>query len=79
MIKEPKKYECLSCGFKSSRSKTLRFPGIGFAICFKCRGRVKETVEWKDWYEKRMEEWRESVRENRSRKNGESHERTTTV
>ncbi|SEN21192.1 hypothetical protein SAMN05518847_102424 [Paenibacillus sp. OV219] len=49
MTKAPKKYECLACGFKSSRSKTIRFTGIGFAICFKCRGRVKEREEWLDW------------------------------
>jgi len=48
-MKEPKRYECTSCGFVSSKFKELKFPGITFAVCFKCRGRLKEREEWISW------------------------------
>lgn len=49
MEKEPKRYECLACGFISDRVKTRSFPGMKFAICFKCKGRVKEREQWVEW------------------------------
>lgn len=54
--KEPKRYVCLECGFISKRCKALRLPGISFAVCFKCRGRVKERQEWVEWLHARRQE-----------------------
>jgi transcription elongation factor Elf1 len=65
-MKEPKKYECLECGFISKRCKVYRpNPNIGFAICFKCRGRVKERQEWLDWlYAARDRHIKEAIKYN---------------
>lgn len=56
-MKSPKKYECLECGFKSNRSRTLNVGFIGFARCFKCKGKVKETEQWLKWYQKEMDKF----------------------
>jgi len=55
--KQPKIYECLNCGFISNRCKTQKFPGISFAICFKCRGKLKERDEWLEWHRERIKEY----------------------
>lgn len=60
-MKAPKRYKCLECGSKSSRSKTLHVGGIGFARCFKCKGRVTETEEWLNWYNEETKKWLESL------------------
>jgi transcription elongation factor Elf1 len=61
-MKEPKRYLCYECGYKSSRCKVIQFSMVGFAACFKCRGRVKETDEWQSWYKQSYENWRASQR-----------------
>jgi len=47
--KKPKRYECLDCGFVSDRCKIKKFPSMSFAICFKCRGKLKEREEWLEY------------------------------
>ena len=54
--KRPKRFECLSCGFVSDRYKQMKFPSMSFAICFKCRGKLKEREEWIDYNRKIMNE-----------------------
>jgi len=61
-VKAPKQYECLDCGFISSRSKTMKVKYgsrtvLGFAICFKCRGQVKEREEWVQWHRQEYMKW----------------------
>lgn len=78
-MKTPPKYECLSCGYKSSKHKLLKFPGMSFAICFKCRGRVKESSAWLDWYYKQMAEWNKSRLENKRLREEKQSEKSTTA
>jgi NAD-dependent SIR2 family protein deacetylase len=56
-MREPKRFECLECGSKSKRHKTIKFEGIGFARCFKCGGRVKEREEWISWLREEQKEF----------------------
>lgn len=64
MRREPKRWECKDCGFISNRTKSLKFPGVTFAVCFKCRGRVKESQDWLDWMEERRQEMIKVIDEN---------------
>lgn len=77
-MRAPKQYECLECGFISSRSKTMKvkygnMTVLWFAICFKCHGRVKEREEWLQWqraeYEK-IEASRQKWLEEQAKKKG---------
>jgi hypothetical protein len=66
-MKEPKRWECLNpaCGFASSRCKSLKFQSVSFAICFKCKGRIKERQEWIDWlYEQRQHHIQQAIEHN---------------
>lgn len=47
--KEPKRYECTNCGFISNRTRSVKFPGMTFVVCFKCGGRLIERPEWLTW------------------------------
>ncbi|QHW35692.1 hypothetical protein GZH47_32895 (plasmid) [Paenibacillus rhizovicinus] len=64
--KEPKRYECLNseCGFISNRTKSIKFPGITFGCCFKCRGKIKEREEWLTWLYEQRERIRKDAIEN---------------
>ncbi|MEJ8548438.1 hypothetical protein [Brevibacillus borstelensis] len=78
-MKIPKQYECLDCGFISSRSKTIKvtygnMTVLGFAICFKCRGRVKEREEWLEWHRREYEKAEAKWLEERARKALEGRE-----
>lgn len=55
--KKPKRYECLHCGFISDRYKEVKFPGMSFAVCFKCRGQIKEREKWIKWHREQWEKY----------------------
>lgn len=61
---EPKRWECKDCGFISSRCKKKKFPGMAFAVCFKCRGPVKEREEWVSWLRAAQDRFYGVVKEN---------------
>ncbi|MED1786166.1 hypothetical protein P4V47_01335 [Brevibacillus laterosporus] len=77
-MKAPKQYECLDCGFISNRSKTMKVKYgsttvLGFAICYKCRGHVKEREEWKEWQRtefRKVEASRQKWLEEQAKKRG---------
>lgn len=47
--KRPKEYKCTSCEWSGNRPKLVKMPGITFAKCPKCFGRIQETQEFQDW------------------------------
>lgn len=47
----PKRYICTECGFISDRTKSIKLPGVTFAVCFKCQGSLRENPEWIAWYD----------------------------
>jgi hypothetical protein len=49
MAKEPKRYECRDCGFISNRTRSIKFPNMIFATCYRCGGRLVEREEWLEW------------------------------
>lgn len=50
MTKEPKRWECTECGFKSNRCKTVKPSSwVTFAVCVKCGGQIKDNKEWVQW------------------------------
>jgi hypothetical protein len=53
--KEPKRWECTSCSLVSNKFKKQKFPGITFAVCFDCQGRIKESDDWLAWHKRMIE------------------------
>ncbi|MCY9764795.1 hypothetical protein M5X06_28400 [Paenibacillus alvei] len=62
--KAPKHYVCTECGFVSDRTKSIKLPGVTFAVCFKCRGRLQENPEWTKWLHTERERIRQAAIEN---------------
>lgn len=48
-MREPEKYECRKCGFKSNEVKILRIGAKSFPKCITCNGSVWESPEWLKW------------------------------
>jgi NMD protein affecting ribosome stability and mRNA decay len=64
-MKEPKRWKCTECGFVSNRHKTVNFgTGIKFAVCFKCKGKLKESDEWLNWHKEQTERQLKAIKEN---------------
>lgn len=53
--KEPKRWECKDCGFISDRTKRVKYTWATFAICFKCKGSLREYPLWLEWHDRQTQ------------------------
>lgn len=53
----PKRYECKSCGHKTSSPKTVKLGGIGFYVCRMCGGSIKERDVYIEWEKRTTGQW----------------------
>lgn len=60
----PKKNKCTQCGFISNKTKLIKMPGITFAVCFKCGGRLIDNPQWLDWLREQRARTRQEAIEN---------------